>query len=87
MFNDHINEINGMAMKGDNLLRKLQCFYNYCKCIYKSFIRPHLDYEVLCMINLQMQFSPVKFSQFNIMQHNQLQLLLEARLVKNSTRN
>ena len=45
-FNDHINQKIGKAMKGVGLLCKLRCFLpcSSLLTIYKSFIRPHLDY-------------------------------------------
>ena len=46
MFNDHINEKMGKAMKGADLLCRLQYFL-LCSCVLticKSFIRSHLDY-------------------------------------------
>ena len=45
-FNDHINEKIGKAIKGVDLLHKLQRFLprSSLLTIYKSSIRPHLDH-------------------------------------------
>ena len=45
-FNEHISEKIGKSMKCVSLLRKLQYFspFSNLPTIYKSFMRPHLDY-------------------------------------------
>ena len=45
-FNDHINKKIGKAMKNVGLLCKLKCFLprSSLPTIYKSLIRPHLNY-------------------------------------------
>ena len=99
LFNDHINEKIGQAIKDVGLLRKLQCFLprSSLLTIYKSFIRPNLDYgDVMYDQPSNATFSSKIVSiqhnvAFAITGANMLQLQpqerLEAYLEKNSTRN
>ena len=70
-FNEHINDKIHQANKGVGLLPKLQAFLqrNSLLTIYKSFIRPLLDYtDVIYDQPSNPSFSK-KLNQFNIMQH------------------
>ena len=67
-------------MKEFGLFRKLQLFYPVKVC--------HLwTIQMLYLINLQMQLSPVKLSQFNITPHQQLQEPLLSHVVKTRNQN
>ena len=67
LFNDHINEKFGKAMKGVGFLNKLHCFLpcSSLLVIYKSFIKPHLYYGDVIY---DQHSNAEKLSPFNIMQ-------------------
>ena len=72
-FNEHINDLH-QANKGAGLLRKLQTILprKSLLTIYKSFIRPFLDYaDVIYEQPSTESFSKKKkkMNQFNIMRH------------------
>ena len=55
-FNTHTNEKIAKANKGVRIIRKLVCILprEFLTTIYKSFVRPHIDYGDIIMTNLIM---------------------------------
>ena len=70
-FNEHINDKIHQANKAVGLLRKLQTFLpcNILLTIYKSFIRPLLDYADVIYDEPSNALFSKKMNQFNIMWH------------------
>ena len=70
-FNKHRNDKIYQANKGVGLLRKLQTILprKSLLTIYKSFIRPLLDYEDVIYDKPSNASFSKKLNQFNIMQH------------------
>ena len=80
-FNEHINDKSHQANKGVGLLRKLQTILprNSLLTIYKSFIRPLLDYADVI-------YDQPSNASFSIQCGTSNNGLLKALLVKNCTR-
>ena len=70
-FFDHINEIIKKATKGVNVIRKMNLLSPRASCltIYKSFVRPHLDYDHVIRINPTISVCQIKFNLFNMTLH------------------
>ena len=70
-FSNHIKEKISKANKGIGILRKLNNVLprNSLIAIYKSFIRPHLDYVAIILTNQKMKVFVKKLNLFNIMLH------------------
>ena len=69
-FVEHINAQIKKVNKGIIVIRKLHLSLPRVSllAIYKSFVRPHLDYGMSFMINLIMLHYQIKSNLFNIMQ-------------------
>ena len=65
-FSNHIKEKISKANKGIGILRKLHNVLptNSMIIIYKSFIRPHLDYSATILVNKKMRVFVKKSNQF-----------------------
>ena len=70
-FFDHINEKIKKATKGVNVIRKINLFIPRASCltIYKSFVRPHLDYDHVLRINPTTSVCQIKFNLFSMTLH------------------
>ena len=71
-FTNHIKENNSKAHKSIGILKKLYNVLpsNSLITIYKSFMRPHIDYDAVILDQPENEsFCKKKSNQFNIMLH------------------
>ena len=71
-FEEHLNKIESKVNKTISIIRKLQNVVprTTLLTIYKSFIKPHLDYEDIIYDTNLMSLFMLNWNHFNIMPHS-----------------